>query len=92
MHVGNTRLGMPAYHAEANVRLSGRRPWRVASRFVYGYAVATDKKPIADARHAVRITKSLRDRILIDTRTSRPVRAGDRRKVGQAIVGGTIEV
>jgi hypothetical protein len=92
MHLGNTRLGMPAYHAEANIRLPGRRPWRVTGRFVQGFVISTTKKPIADARHAVRITKSLRDKILIDTRTHRAIRAGDRQKVGQAAVGGYIEV
>jgi hypothetical protein len=92
MHLGNTRLGMPAYHAEANVRLPGRRPWRVAGRFVQGFVISTSKQPIANARHAVRITKSLRDKILIDTRTHRAIRAGDRQKVGQAAVGGYIEV
>lgn len=92
MHLGNTRLGMPAYHAEASVRLLGRRPWRIAGRFVQGFVLSTSKKPIADARHAVRITKSLRDKILIDTKTHRAIRAGDRQKVGQAAVGGYIEV
>ncbi|MDN2582970.1 phage tail protein I [Aquibium sp. ELW1220] len=92
MHLGNTRLGMPAYHAEASIRLPGRRPWRIAGRFVQGFVLSTSKKPIADARHAVRITKSLRDKILIDTKTHRAIRAGDRLKIGQAAVGGYIEV
>lgn len=92
MHLGNTRLGMPAYHAEASIRLRSRRPWRVAGRFVQGHFVSTSKKPIADARHAVRITKSLRDKVLLNTRTHRAIRAGDRPKVGQAAVGGYIEV
>jgi len=92
MHLGNTRLGMPAYHAEASVRLLGRRPWRVASRFVRGHLVSTSKKPIADARHAMRITKSLRDKVLLNTKTHRAIRAGDRQKVGQAAVGEYIEV
>lgn len=92
MHLGNTRLGMPAYHAEASIRLLGRRPWRVAGRFVQGFVISTSKKPIADARHAVRITKSLRDKVLLNTRTHRAIRAGDRKKVGQAAVGEYIEV
>ena len=92
MHLGNTRLGMPAYHAEASIRLPGRRPWRVAGRFVQGFVISTTKQPIADARHAVRITKSLRDKVLLNTRTHRAIRAGDRPKIGQAAVGGYIEV
>lgn len=92
MHLGHTRLGMPAYHAEASVRLLGKRPWRVASRFVQGYVISTSKKPIADAREAVRITKSLRDKVLLNTKTFRAVRPGDRQKVGQTAVGDYIEV
>jgi hypothetical protein len=92
MHLGNTRLGVPAYLAEASIRLLGRRPWRVAGRFVQGFVISTTKQPIADARHAVRITKSLRDKVLLNTRTHRAVRAGDRPKIGQAAVGGYIEV
>lgn len=92
MHLGNTRLGMPAYNAEASIRLLGKRPWRIASRFVKGYVVSTSKKPIADARQAVRITKSLRDKVLLNTKTFRAIRPGDRQKVGQTAVGEYIEV
>lgn len=92
MHLGYTRLGMPAYNAEASVRLLSKRPWRVASRFVQGYVVSTSKKPIADARQAVRITKSLRDKVLLNTKTYRAIRPGDRQKVGQTAVGEYIEV
>lgn len=92
MHIGFTRLGMPAYHAEANVRLLSKRPWRITSKFVQGYVVSTSKKPIADARQAVRITKSLRDKVLLNTKTFRAIRSGDRQKVGQTAVGEYIEV
>ena len=92
MHLGHTRLGMPPYNAEANVRLLGKRPWRITGEFVRGHLVATSKKPITDARQAVMITKSLRDKILLNTKTFRAVRSGDRRKVGQIAVGQYIEV
>lgn len=92
LHLGHTRLGMPAYHAEASVRLLGNRSWRITGRFVRGHLVSTSKKSIADARHAVRITKSLRDKVLLNTKTFRAIRPGDRRKVGQTSVGAYIEV
>lgn len=92
MHLGFTRLGMPPYNAEASVRLRGSRPWRITSKFVQGYVVSTSKKPIADARQAVRITKSLRDKVLLNTKTFRAIRPGDRQKVGQTAVGEYIEV
>ena len=46
-----------------------------------------NRKPIADVREAVRVSKSLRDRILLDTRTWRFPRAGDRLKVGTVTLG-----
>ncbi len=92
LHLGFSRLGMPPYNAEANVRLLGKKPWRITGRFVQGHLVATSKKPIADACQAVRITKSLRDKILLNTKTFRAVRSGDRQTVGNTVVGEFIEV
>ena len=91
-HLGFTRLGMPPYHAEVQTRIIGRRPPRTAGLFVDGHLVAGNRKPIADVREAIRVAKSLRDRILIDTRTWRSPRAGDRLPVGSSMLGQLIEV
>src|SRR5690606_31524831 len=77
-HLGFTRLGMPAYHAEVQTRIIGHRAPRTAGLFVNGHLVSGSRKPIADVREAIRVSKALRDRILIDTRTWRSPRAGDR--------------
>jgi hypothetical protein len=50
-----------------------------------------DRKPIAKIREAVRVSKSLRDKILLDTKTYRFPRAGDRLKLGTVKIGTFIE-
>jgi hypothetical protein len=86
-HLGFTRLGMPPYHAEVRTRIKGRLAPRTAGPFVNGYLMTGNRKPIADVREAVRVSKSLRDRILLDTKTFRFPRAGDRLKVGAVTLG-----
>lgn len=90
-HIGYTRLGMPAYHAEIRTRIVGRRAPRTAGPFVNGYLMTGDRKPIADVREAIRVSKALRDKVLIDTRTYRFPRSGDRIKVGGVTLGQYIE-
>ncbi|OYX99780.1 MAG: phage tail protein I [Hyphomicrobium sp. 32-62-53] len=90
-HVGFTRLGMPPYHAEVRTRIIGRQLPRTASLFVNGFLLTGHRKPIADVREAIRVSKSLRDKILIDTKTYRTPRAGDRIKVGALTLGRFIE-
>ncbi len=90
-HVGYTRLGMPPFHAEIRTRISGKQPPRTAGLFVNGYLVTGDRRRIGRVREAVRVSKSLRDRILLDTKTLRLPRAGDRLKAGTATLGRFIE-
>jgi hypothetical protein len=91
-HLGYTRLGMPPYNAEVVTRIKGRRHPRTAGQYVNGYIVAASRKPIADAREAVRVSKSLRDKVLINTKTYRLPRPGDRQDVGSITIGEYIEV
>lgn len=90
-HLGQTRLGMPPYHAEIRTRITGKQAPRTAGLFVHGYLLTGDRKPIADVREAVRVSKSLRDKILLDTKTYRFPRAGDRLKLGTVTLGTYIE-
>jgi hypothetical protein len=90
-HLGFTRLGMPPYHAEIRTRIKGRLAPRTAGPFVNGYLMTGDRRPIGRVREAVRVSKSLRDRVLLDTRTWRFPRAGDRLKVGTVTLGRFIE-
>jgi hypothetical protein len=90
-HLGYTRLGMPPYHAEVRTRIKGKQAPRTAGLFVNGYLMMGDRKPIAKVREAVRVSKSLRDKILLDTKTYRFPRAGDRLKLGTVKIGTFIE-
>ena len=90
-HLGYTRLGMPPYHAEVRTRIKGKQAPRTAGLFVNGYLMRGDRKPIAKVREAVRVSKSLRDKILLDTKTYRFPRAGDRLKLGTVKIGTFIE-
>lgn len=91
-HIGHTRLGMPAYHAEVLTRIKGRRWPRTAGRYVNGFFVAPSRRPIEDARDAVMVSKALRDKVLINTTTYRLPRVGDRLPVGSIEIGAYIEV
>jgi hypothetical protein len=90
-HIGFTRLGMPPYHAEIRTRISGAQAPRTAGLFVNGYLMRGNRRPISAIREAVRVSKSLRDRILLDTKTYRLPRAGDRLKAGTVTLGRFIE-
>jgi hypothetical protein len=90
-HLGFTRLGMPPFHAEIRTRISGAQASRTAGLFVNGYLMTGNRRPISAIREAVRVSKSLRDRILLDTRTYRLPRAGDRLKAGTVTLGRFIE-
>jgi hypothetical protein len=90
-HVGYARLGMPPYHAEVRTRIKGTQAPRTAGLFVNGHLMTGNRKPIRDVREAVRVSKSLRDRILLDTKTWRLPRAGDRLKAGTVTLGRFIE-
>lgn len=91
-HLGITRLGMPAYTAEVLTRLKGRRHPRTVGRFVNGFLVAANRRPIENARSATMAAKSLRDKVLINTKTYRLPKVGDRRPIGRVRLGEYIEV
>ena len=86
-HLGFTRLGMPPYHAEISTRISGTQAARTAGLFVTGHLLAGSRKHISQVREAVRVSRSLRDRILLDTKTYRLPRVGDRLKAGTVTLG-----
>lgn len=90
-HVGFTRLGLPPFHAEIRTRISGKQAPRTAGLFVNGFIMTGDRSPIGRVREAVRVSKSLRDRILLDTKTWRLPRAGDRLRTGTVTLGRFIE-
>jgi hypothetical protein len=78
---------MPPFHAEIRTRIAGTQSPRTAGLFVTGYLMTGDRRPIGRIREAVRVSKSLRDRILLDTKTFRFPRAGDRLRFGTVTLG-----
>lgn len=81
-HLGVMRLGMPAYHAELQVRMTGKRLARQAGRYVSGFPLAHDNSAYDRLYTALRWAVPARDKVLINTRTRAPVRAG-------AVLAGT---
>jgi phage tail P2-like protein len=87
VHVGATRLGIPPYHAEISVEIPGRHHARHVGQFVWGHLRPADPAALERTLAAVRSSKAARDRILLNTKTRRRPRAGDRLKVGAAAIG-----
>lgn len=91
-HIGHTRLSIPAYHAEVHARIINKRPARAVSRYCAGYFVAGDRSRLNGAIAGAAAAKAVRDKLLLGTKTHRPIRAGDRVRAGVARVGQLIEV
>ena len=73
--LGAMRLGQPAYTAELTVKIRQRRKAIVRPRFHgFGHLVPTNTEKLRDALEAIRVSKALRDRILVNTTTVAPVR------------------
>ena len=85
--LGATRLGMPPHHAEAKVAIRDTRPTRAVGRFVSGFLCASSQKPLNDVRDAMGSSLRLSDKVAIDTKTRRILRAGDHIASG-AVIGG----
>lgn len=85
--LGSTRLGMPAYHARLTIETRGRIAPLAMQRFISGYFVKTDKRRLAQAIEATRISKALRDKVLVTAKTMRPAKAADGVPVGSIKVG-----
>ena len=91
VHLDYTRLGMPPYNAELTVGITGKAYPQEAWRFVRGHLHVGNTETIDRARYATRVSMSVRDKILIQTKTWRPPRPGDRIKVGDAKIGDLVQ-
>ena len=86
--MGSTRLGMPAFSAELRVRVQMHRPRTRAARWMgAGYLRRASMAPLDRAIEAVRVSKSARDRITIDTATTAPVQFGSGLRFGDFTFG-----
>lgn len=91
-HLAFTRLGMPVYNAELKVSIPGKAYPREAWRFVSGFLrdPGETAEQVSDALMAVRVSKSLRDKVLVNTKTQRVLRASDLVRVGSGIRVGSL--
>ena len=75
---GAMRLGMPAFNAQLDLVITGKRAVRQADRFVWGHLYASPQTPLLVACQAVDRAKSARDRILINTKIRHKLTTRDR--------------
>lgn len=81
-HIGHFRLGMPAHNAQIEVEIRGRRPMWQLDHFARGFFTASTREPLDAVRHGAFLAQSARDKALLDTKTRRRPRAGDRLRIG----------
>lgn len=86
--VGRIRLGMPPYHAQLSVRIPRKRSRKTFGRFLTGFLVRSDYSDLARARDALAVSKAVRDKILMTTRTLRPLTFGDAPRVADGVQVG----
>ncbi|MBB6191510.1 hypothetical protein FHS51_001737 [Sphingobium wenxiniae] len=90
---GVSRLGMSPFSAELKVRVPMRRPRQRAGRWLgQGHVMAADLAPLHRALEAVRVSKALRDTILIDTATREIARFGTGLRFGEFTFGENREI
>ncbi len=85
---GAARLGLPPYWAELKTSIPGRRSRFAADLFISGFFVQSPRKKLEAVRAAVGAAKSARDKILLHTKTYRPLRAGTTLLVGSSLMLG----
>lgn len=91
IHLNYTRLGMPPYNAELTVKIRGKAYPREAWSFVTGFLKVHNHEALDRAVRATRISMSLRDKILIQTKTLRPAIPGDRIEFGDYQIGQLVK-
>jgi phage tail P2-like protein len=85
----NFRFGQAAYTADIKVKVEQKRPPAAYSPFSYGFILNPDTTAHDDIVNAVVTHKSLRDRILVNTRTKGVITAGAM-TAGEDVVAGQI--
>lgn len=88
--IGNTRLGMPPYNASMKLETRGRISRFAAQEFTHGFLVKTSKARITKTVEAIRLSKSLRDKITVTAKTMRPMTVADGVELGTTTVGAWV--
>jgi hypothetical protein len=89
-HLGAMRLGMPAFHLQLDIAITGRRGTWQAGRFISGCLTASSQRSLTDARTAIQRSKAARDKVLIATRLHRPLSTRDGARTSSGYRSGSI--
>lgn len=85
---GRGRFGIQPFTAELRVAVPMHRPRvRSGAWAGSGFRAAAGMAPLSRALEAIRVSKALRDTVLVDTTTTRPVRFGDGLQFGSFAFG-----
>lgn len=84
---GHGRYGIDPYRADLTVSVPMRRSRKAFGLFWVGHWRAADFTPLRQAINAVRVSKSFRDTIFLQTTTSRVITLRDRLKLGDFSLG-----
>lgn len=87
----HSRYGIDPHTAELTVSVPMKRSRRAYGRFLTGFWKAANFDALAETLSAVRVSKSFRDTIFIDTTTSRPVTLRDGLSLGNFKLGERIQ-
>lgn len=89
-HIRATRLGNPVKTAKVRARITGKRRKSAAGRYVCGFMMPKMHGPLEQAIDALAASKTLSDVVLLNPKSLRKPRVGDRLKIGQLRVGELI--
>lgn len=87
LHLNQGRLGMPAHHAELDLRVRGKVNPKAAGRFVQGHLLAQPQAVLAKCLESMRAAARASDRIAINTTVSRQSTAGEQHFAGAIVAG-----
>ena len=89
-HVGQMKLGMPAYTAELRTSIPGTAAPRQFWRWCAGYWTMPRVSRLETARQAMSLAGAMRDRVWIDSNAYKTVRSGHATKAGAYLAGQVI--
>ncbi len=89
-HLGYSRFGMPAHTAEVQVALFGKRHFKAQGRFAGLFYVPSNPVPLQRLTASMAASKRASDKILLDTKVHRSVKAG-RFKAGSVVAGSVTQ-
>lgn len=91
LHMNQGLLGMPAHHAQLDLRIQGKALAKRSGRFVQGHLVTSTHDTLRQCMEAMRSVARVSDRIQINTAISRQSTAGEQHFAGAIAAGNWTE-